>query len=410
MNAPTSLIPLVQANPVMVLQDSEKFDRFYEEVAREVRAHVPDLTTPGGRKEIASLAYKVARTKTAIDDAGKLLTEEKRAEIKKVDEARKVIRDKLDALKDEVRKPLTDWEAAEEARAAKAKEITDAIRRDAEVSIDDTSETVAGRLDLIRSLELTEAQFADSLVVVRELRRKAIEALEGALARLKREEADRAELARLRAAEEERQRREAEERASAERAQRMADYIKQVGLGFIGGQTYAFPILIHELETKIVIDASYGARQAELEALRAETLAKVEEAFERQQAKAKEDAEREAAEKAREEADRAAAAAAEAKEKAHQEALAAEKRRADEAEAARKAEADRIAKEKADREAEEARQAEAARKRQADIEHQGKIMGEAKAAIMSHGVGEATAKTLVLAIKAGTVPHITISF
>ncbi|WP_277750417.1 hypothetical protein [Croceibacterium ferulae] len=42
------------------------------------------MTTAKGRKAIASLAAKVARTKTAIDDAGKKLNEEARAKINAV--------------------------------------------------------------------------------------------------------------------------------------------------------------------------------------------------------------------------------------------------------------------------------------------------------------------------------------
>lgn len=123
----------------------------------------------------------------------------------------------------------------------------------------------------------------------------------------------------------------------------------------------------------------------------------------------------EAAAKAAEEAARAQAEAAaraerEAAERAHAEALAAEKRRADEAEAARQAEADRIARETAAREAEEKAAADAAAARAADIEHRSKIMGAAKQAIMGHGVGEQTARAIVLAIAAGDVPNVSIKF
>lgn len=362
MNAQTALAPIVEANPALVLLEPEKFDRFYEEVAREVRAHVPDLSTPAGRKAVASLAFKVTKTKTAIDDARKQLTEEARAQIKKVDEQGKVIRDRLDALRDEARKPLTDWEAAEEARAVRAKEVTDAIRRDAEVSIDDTSDTVAGRLDLVRSLELTEELFADSLVIVRELRRRAIETLEAAIIRLKREEADRAELARLRAAEEERQRQAeqdriaAEAKAAEERAEREAAERA-------------------EAERKRIAEAAEAAQRAATEA-----------------------------------AERAAEEARQAQARAHAEALAAEKRRADEAEAARKAEADRVAREEAKRAADAKAEADAQAARDADRAHRGKVMLAAKTAIMAHGIGEANAKAVVLAIVAGEVPAVSIKF
>ncbi len=117
-----------------------------------------------------------------------------------------------------------------------------------------------------------------------------------------------------------------------------------------------------------------------------------------------------AEEEARANAEAAARAEREAAERAHAEALAAEKRRADEAEAARKAEADRIARETAAREAEEKAAADAAAARAADIEHRTKIMGAAKQAIMGHGVGESTARAIILAIAAGDVPNVSIKF
>ena len=106
----TDLIALADVQPGALVQSREKFNAFYEKVAQEVAGHEPDLSTDKGRKAIASLAYKVTRTKTAIDEAGKKLTEDKKKEIAAVDAERKAIREKLDALAAEVRKPLTDWE------------------------------------------------------------------------------------------------------------------------------------------------------------------------------------------------------------------------------------------------------------------------------------------------------------
>lgn len=94
----TGIVALVEANPVMVLTDRQTFNRFYEEIKRETDALDADVSTEKGRKAIASMAYKVARTKTAIDDAGKKLNEEARARINAVDESRREIRVQLDAL------------------------------------------------------------------------------------------------------------------------------------------------------------------------------------------------------------------------------------------------------------------------------------------------------------------------
>lgn len=49
-------------------------DPIIARIEAEVRSHVPDVTTKRGRDAIASLAYKVARSKTTLDEAGKSLT------------------------------------------------------------------------------------------------------------------------------------------------------------------------------------------------------------------------------------------------------------------------------------------------------------------------------------------------
>lgn len=77
-----------------------------------------DVSSEKGRKQIASLAYKVAQSKTALDKMGKDLTEEWQRQTSLVNKDRRYLRDDLDALKDEVRKPLDDYLAQEAARVA----------------------------------------------------------------------------------------------------------------------------------------------------------------------------------------------------------------------------------------------------------------------------------------------------
>ncbi|MEC7798104.1 MAG: hypothetical protein VX755_12385 [Pseudomonadota bacterium] len=362
----TALVAQVSANPAMVLLDRERFDQFYEAIKAETDKLIPDLTTEKGRKEIASMAFKVAKTKTAIDAAGKLLNEEARAKINLVDAARRDIRDKLDALKDEVRRPLTEWEAREEERIAACEALIESMKAAAVVSMDDTAETVGQRLAKVSAYALDEGQFQSALPAALAQQEASVQTLTAAHARLVKEEADRAELERLRA--------EAAERAERER---------------------------QEAEAKAAAEAAERARQeAQARAARA---AEEEQARIAAAAKAAEDAARAAAE-ARANEERLA------QQRAHDEALAAEKRRADEAEAAREAEARRVAL----AEAQAAAAAEAQRKadeaRAADLEHRSKIMGAAKQAIMGHGVGEQTARAIVLAIAAGDVPNVSIRF
>jgi colicin import membrane protein len=362
----TSIVALVEATPVVVLTDKQKFSEFYEAMRAEVDAHVPDLTTEKGRKEIASLAYKVARTKTAIDEAGKKLNEEARARINAVDEARREIRKQLDELKDEVRRPLTEWEEAEDRRQQAAQQEVASIHTMQRVDFDDTADSVGDRLAALRAMTIDPDLHQAGTELAEAARDAAIAKLADAHARLVREEEERAELARLRAEKEEREARERQEREAAEAKAR----------------------------------EEAAAREAEERRLAAE---KVEQ--ERLERVA-----REAEERAKAEAERKAQEEREAERRAHEEALAAERRRAEEAEAAAQAERDRLAAAEAERQRIADEEAAEQRRREADRAHRGRIMGEAKQAIMTCGIDEPVAKAVVLAIAAGNVPHVSIKF
>lgn len=126
----TALIPVESVNAAELFA-GDGLDGLLSKIREHAISVAADVTTDKGRKEIASIAYKVARSKTTIDDAGKSLVADWKAKSAAVDAARKKARDYLDALKDEVRQPLTDWEAeqeriAEEAREAERKRIAEA--------------------------------------------------------------------------------------------------------------------------------------------------------------------------------------------------------------------------------------------------------------------------------------------
>ena len=86
------------------------------QIGTAARAIVTDISTAKGRKECASLAARVARSKTYLDGLGKEYVAEIKARAGLIDAERRQIRDTLDALRDEVRAPLTAWEQAEADR------------------------------------------------------------------------------------------------------------------------------------------------------------------------------------------------------------------------------------------------------------------------------------------------------
>jgi len=98
------------------LFEGDKVDIVLADIKKRADLFVPDLTTKYGRKDIASFAMKIAKCKTGIDGIGKDLVSGAKAEIKLIDNKRKLVRDTLDELKEEVRRPLTEYEDAEKAR------------------------------------------------------------------------------------------------------------------------------------------------------------------------------------------------------------------------------------------------------------------------------------------------------
>ncbi|MGR3218938.1 MAG: hypothetical protein ACUZ8H_03850 [Candidatus Anammoxibacter sp.] len=110
------LVSIENINAVDLFNGSSNLDDLLFKIADEAKSLVPDLTTKMGRDEIASVAHKVARSKTYLDGLRKDLIADKKKEVKAVDAEGKKMRATLDALKAEVRQPLTDWEEKEDLR------------------------------------------------------------------------------------------------------------------------------------------------------------------------------------------------------------------------------------------------------------------------------------------------------
>lgn len=103
-----------------------------DQIKAEIAQVEIDISTPEGRKACASLAYKVARSKTALDAMGKTLTDQWRKQAETVHAERRLIEKELDALANEVRAPLTEWENIEKARVKAHEDAHKALDREAE--------------------------------------------------------------------------------------------------------------------------------------------------------------------------------------------------------------------------------------------------------------------------------------
>lgn len=97
----------------------------YLEHIRASVNEVPDLTTKKGRDRIASLAASVSRSKTAVEKPGRAFLKHLKESVKPVETNLRSFVNGCDQLRDDVRKPLTDWEEEQKARAQRLQAMVD---------------------------------------------------------------------------------------------------------------------------------------------------------------------------------------------------------------------------------------------------------------------------------------------
>jgi len=339
------LIVLENINAVEVFSGNG-LDDLLKQITEEAKSIVPDLTSKKGRDEIASMAYKVAKSKTYLDGCRKDLVAEWKTKAKAVDNEGKKMRDYLDNLKEEIRKPLTEWEQAEENRI---KNHTDAIQwiinigESASDFLQYDADVILGWLSELDSLEINEnwEEFANDAAIAKD---KALRQIKGAITKREAYDKEQAELAKLRAEAAEREQKDREEQLRKE-----------------------------------------GERRAKLEA------------------EAKANNEKERVKRDAEKIEQEKQAAIQAQKDAELRAKQAEENAAKEAEAAVIREQERV---EAGRIAEEL----AAKKREANKAHKTKINNAIVDALILAGLAKADAKKAVIAIATGKVPYTTISY
>lgn len=353
MSESTELTLPAKESALAVYSAPQGLDPYLKKIKDELDAFVPDVKTKKGRDAIASIAHKVAKGKVALDNIGKDLVAELKDVPKKIDAERKRMRDLLDLWKDEVRRPLTEWEEAEAARVAALLERVQSLRNFTVVD----GLQAAGIQVAIDNLEsiTVGTDFAEYEAEAHRVKADSLATLREHLSNRQKYEAEQAELERLRteaAAREQKEREERIAREAAERAQREAEARAQAE---------------REATIKREAEAKAAAELRELELKLAAERAEREkaEAIQREQ-QAKADAERRSAD-----------------------AVAAEQRRVAQQQAAEAAEAKR---------------------READKAHRQRINRAALDALVAGGLSEVDAKTVITLIAKKAIPAVSITY
>lgn len=338
--------------PAIYVQNGLK--PFLQMVKDEVCGEVPDLSTRKGRDRIASLAALVGKRKAAVEKPGRDYLRRLK-EMPKVVEAelREFVTD-MDKLRDETRRPLNEWQAAEDARVARHEQGVAAIKAEgAELGLLVTDDLLAriGRVEAV-SLGDSWEEFAAEAGQVKD---QVLAALRAALVARQKYDADQAELARLQ--------REAEERAEQDRIRLAQEQAVEAERQRVAQQQQAERDAAARREQELIDQAA--AQQRAIEQAEANRIA--------------------AEQRAEQERQDAARRAEEAAEQARQE----ERRRADAAAA------------------EILRQQEA---RERDKNHRASINRAALEAFIAEGMTEECAKQAIKLIALRKIPNIQISY
>ncbi len=192
--APDGLIPIV------------------ETIENLVRQFTPDISTAKGREKVRSLAYKVTRSKTFLDELGKGLVADLKELPKRIDANRKVMRDRLDSLAEEARRPLTEYEERIEAHQNRLKMIADMPS----VYSCEPSAEIAKAIEKLQHMPTGAAQWEEFQQDAINFQTDTLKTLNEMFIAKKRAEDEAAELERLRAAAAERERQDAIRKAAEE--------------------------------------------------------------------------------------------------------------------------------------------------------------------------------------------------
>ena len=295
---------------------SGKFETQIEPLLRPIKRAVeayqknpPSVATEEGRQEIKSFAHKLAKSKGALEAAGKRVADEVKRLPKIVDANRRQAWDLIEGWQKEIRKPLDDYEAAEQARKDAHLERIEELRHLSTIDPVWSPQTIQDRidrLDVVFNWTAKEEFEEEYRIAHSDALGRLRTALEAAEAR----EAQEAELAALRAAQASRDALDRELRDRAIRETREREEKHQAEMAEAKRQLDEAAELVRQSDARAK-QAIEDAARAVLEAKQAEDARAAEAAaMERQRIADKERADAEEAERkaAAERAEKARAA------------------------------------------------------------------------------------------------------
>ena len=181
-----------------VFIEAQSLDPLIEQIRAQAASLPTDMTVKKNRDEVASFAYKIARSKTAVEKTGAALSAEYKEIPKKIDASRRHYRETFEALQNEVRGPLNEWEQAEKRRKDELDARFETLTRAATPPDETPLVELEQRLSDLEALQIDET-WQEVEAEAHRARQSAINALKGRITRRAAIEQQQAENERLKA-------------------------------------------------------------------------------------------------------------------------------------------------------------------------------------------------------------------
>ena len=192
------LIEIKDSDAMDVFTKKEGLEPYIQKVKNEVQGLVFDVSTRKGRDHCASIAAKIAKSKTYLDGVGKELVAELKKKPKIIDAERKRMRDILDQLKADVRAPLTEWEEKEKARRETIEQAIEDIKSLGQVGFGFSSDQILSALDKVEAIDIKEEFFCEFTKEAAYEKGISLSKLKPAYEAAKKNEEEQAELLKIR--------------------------------------------------------------------------------------------------------------------------------------------------------------------------------------------------------------------
>ena len=212
-------------NDIMVLPETEKeleavfigganIDPVLDVIREQIKNLPLDMSIRKNRDERASFAFKIAKSKVAVDKAGAEISAKYKEIPKKIDANRREYKAKFEAEQQNARAPLDEWERNEQARIDAHQSRIDRIVSNTAFEADACAVTLQTALAMLFGLTIDES-WEEFEPEAHRVKQTAVEKITAQLAARKVYESEQAELAKLRA--------DAEARAKADHEAKIAE-------------------------------------------------------------------------------------------------------------------------------------------------------------------------------------------